>query len=119
MNICTILVSTSAGLGLLTTSALAQSQESWSAEGLKAPESALLDEARGVLYVSNVNGNPTDKDGNGYISKLSPDGTVTQAEWVTGLDAPKGLALHDSTLYVSDIDKLVAIDVGSGKIVNT
>jgi sugar lactone lactonase YvrE len=119
MTICTLLISVSAALGLLTTSALAQSQESWSAEGFKAPESALLDDARGVLYVSNVNGNPTDKDGNGYISKLSPDGTVTQAEWVTGLDAPKGLALSDRTLYVTDNDKLVAIDVESGEITNT
>ena len=119
MTICTILVSASAAFGLLTTSALAQSQESWSAEGFKAPESALFDEARGVLYVSNINGNPTDKDGNGYISKLSPDGTVTEAEWVTGLDAPKGLALHDRTLYVTDNDKLVAIDVESGEIAGT
>ncbi len=119
MTIRTILVSASAVIGLLTTSALAQSQESWSAEGFKAPESVLLDDARGVLYVSNWNGNPTDKDGNGYISKLSPDGTVTQAEWVTGLDAPKGLALHDRTLYVTDNDKLVAIDVESGEITNT
>ena len=76
MKVYTILGSVSAVFGLLTTSVLAQPQESWSAEGFKAPESALLDEARGVLYVSNVNGNPTDKDGNGYISKLSPDGTV-------------------------------------------
>ena len=119
MSIRTILVSASAVFGLLTTSALAQSQESWSAEGFKAPESALIDEARGVLYVSNWNGNPGDKDGNGYISKLSPDGTVTEAEWVTGLDAPKGLALRDGTLYVSDIDKLVAIDVEKGQITGT
>ena len=70
----------SAAFGLIASSTLAQPQESWSAEGFKAPESALLDEARGVLYVSNWNGNPADKDGNGYISKLSPDGTVTEAE---------------------------------------
>jgi sugar lactone lactonase YvrE len=119
MKIRTILISASAAFGLLTTSALAQPQESWSAEGFKVPESALLDVTRGVLYVSNWNGNPTDNDGNGYISKLSPNGTVTEAEWVTGLDAPKGLALRDKTLYVSDIDKLVAIDVESGKITGT
>ena len=79
MNIRTILVSASAAFGLLTTSALAQSQESWSAEGFKAPESALLDTARGVLYVSNINGNPADKDGNGYISKLTTYGAVIEA----------------------------------------
>src|SRR5688500_18571918 len=58
MKVCTILSSVSAAFGLLTTSVLAQPQESWSAEGFKTPESALLDDARGVLYVSNWNGNP-------------------------------------------------------------
>ncbi len=31
--------------------------------------------------------------------------------WIEGLDAPKGLSLSGNTLYVSDIDRLVAIDV--------
>lgn len=119
MTTRTTFISASAALGLLTTTALAQPQESWSAEGFKAPESVLLDDVRGVLYVSNINGNPADKDGNGYISKLSREGTVTEAEWVTGLDAPKGLALDEKTLYVTDNDKLVAIDVEKGEIIGT
>lgn len=91
----------------------------WEATGFANPESVLWDAARKVLYVSNVNGAPPEKDGNGFLSKLSPDGKMITEKWVTGLDAPKGMALAKGRLYVSDIDRLVAVDVGSGKIVKT
>ena len=40
----------------------------WTVEGLANPESVVFDNNHKVLYVSNVNGGPTDKDGNGlYI----------------------------------------------------
>ncbi|MEW5727865.1 MAG: hypothetical protein AB1918_08575 [Pseudomonadota bacterium] len=91
----------------------------WEATGFANPESVLWDPAKKVLYVSNVNGAPPEKDGNGFLSKLSPDGKMITEKWVTGLDAPKGMALAKGRLYVSDIDRLVAVDVGSGKIVKT
>ena len=84
--------------------------------GLDGPESAVLDAAQGVIYVSNVNGDASAADGNGYIAKLSLKGEILDKEWVTGLNAPKGLALHDGKLYVSDIDELAVIDTASGKI---
>jgi sugar lactone lactonase YvrE len=96
--------------------AAAEPQQAWQATGLDGPESAVLDAAAGVLYVSNVNGEAAAADGNGYISKLSLKGEVQDKEWVTGLNAPKGLALHDGKLYVSDIDELVVIDTASGEI---
>ncbi len=90
----------------------------WETKGLEAPESALPDAAARVVYVSNVNGTPTDKDGNGYISKVGFDGKVIEQKWATGMDAPKGLALAQGKLYASDIDKLAEIDPASGKVVN-
>jgi sugar lactone lactonase YvrE len=104
------------GLLLAGGVAAAEPQQAWQATGLDGPESAVLDAAAGVLYVSNVNGQPAAADGNGYISKLSLQGEVQEKQWVTGLNAPKGLALHDGKLYVSDIDELVVIDVASGEI---
>jgi sugar lactone lactonase YvrE len=95
----------------------AEPEKVWQAEGLDGPESAVLESGEGVLYVSNVNGDAAAADGNGYISKLSLKGEVLDKDWVTGLDAPKGLALHDGKLYVSDIDKLVVIDIATGEIV--
>ena len=85
---------------------------------LKTPESVNYDPERNVLYVSNINGNPTEKDGNGFISKLSLDGKIIKLKWVTGLNAPKGAAIYDNKLYVSDIDHLIEIDIPSGKILH-
>ena len=76
----------------------------------------MLDAAQGVIYVSNVNGDASAADGNGYIAKLSLKGEILAKEWVTGLNAPKGLALHDGKLYVSDIDETAVIDTASGEI---
>ncbi len=89
----------------------------WETDGFKNPESALFDAEAGAVYVSNVNGDGTAKDGNGFISKVSPDGKVVAMDWVTGLDAPKGLAKVGAKLYVSDIDRLAEIDIASGKVV--
>lgn len=93
-----------------------QPSKVWEAAGFDNPESAVPDSSAGVIYVSNVAGTPTDKDGNGYISKLDLDGKVTAQKWVTGLDSPKGLALANGKLYVADIDQLVEIDVATGAI---
>lgn len=89
----------------------------WETAGFQNPESALPDTEAGIIYVSNVAGGPGDRDGNGYISKLGLDGKIVTEKWVTGLDAPKGLALSGGKLFVADLDNLVEIDVASGTIV--
>ena len=88
----------------------------WEAKGLAQPESVVRDPATGAIYVSNIAGAIMQKDGNGFIAKLRPDGTVITREWVKGLNAPTGLALHERTLYVADVDELVEINVASGEI---
>ena len=84
---------------------------------LRVPESVLYDESRNVLYVSNINGKSTDKNGRGFISKVSLDGKIEVLKWATGLHAPKGSAIYKNKFYVSDIDHLIEIDVKTGKIV--
>ncbi len=90
----------------------------WELEGLSNPESVVYDPKLNHLYVSNVNGGPNDKDGNGFISIVSMDGRIINEKWMIGLNAPKGLAQHGRTLYVADIDELVAIDIDHGRILN-
>lgn len=90
----------------------------WQTDSFKNPESVVYDAQRGLLYVSNVNGKPADQDGNGFISIVALDGSIQQLEWVTGLDAPKGLAIRGDRLYVADIDTLVEIEIPSGDILN-
>lgn len=109
-----------AAAALLILPAQAQNLEKvWEVSGLANPESALWDPDHQVIYVSNVNGSPTAKDGNGFISTISPDGKLLTGKWAAGLDAPKGLALSNGRLYVSDIDRLVAIDTATGKVSQT
>lgn len=83
---------------------------------MKTPESVLYDETRDVIYVANINENPSQKDGNGFISLLNPDGSIKKYEWVKDLNAPKGMAIFRGMLYVSDIDQLVEIDIDKRKI---
>ncbi len=87
-------------------------------QSLSRPESVVYDERNDVLYVSNINGNPSEKDGNGYISTVSLDGDIIQQEWAPGLDAPKGMAIKGDFLYVADIDSLVEISLETGRVLN-
>lgn len=79
-------------------------------------ESVLYDKNHQVLFVSCINGAPSEKNGKGYISKLNPDGTIKSLEWVVGLDAPKGMGLVGNRLFVADIDQLVVIDIEKAEI---
>lgn len=81
-------------------------------------ESVLYDEANAVLYVSNINGDPSTKDGNGSIAKVGLDGKIIEAQWVKGLDAPKGMGIANGKLYAADVDKIVEIELASGKVLN-
>ena len=86
--------------------------------GLAQPESVVYDENQSLLYVSNVQGHPMEKDGQGYISIVSLDGIMLKSQWVVkGLNAPKGMAIVGETLYVSDIDALVAININEGEVI--
>lgn len=105
---------------IITTGAFAADLEvAWETTGFDGPESAVFNSDEGVIYLSNVNGQPNEVDGNGYVSKLSAKGEVLEKDWVTGLDAPKGMALHEGMLYVSDINRLVVIDIGKGEVAAT
>ncbi len=90
----------------------------WQSQAVfEAPESVVFDPQKHCLYVSNVNGKPNEKDGNGYISKVALDGTLIQRHWITGLHAPKGMTIVHDRLYVADINQLVVIDLKQNKIV--
>lgn len=89
----------------------------WTLTGLSDPESVALAADGRSLYVANVAGEGDIKDGNGFISRVSLDGKLLEREWVRGLDAPKGAIVKGGRLFVSDIDRLVEIDIAAGKVV--
>src|SRR5436309_15547095 len=73
-------------------------------EGIDAPESVYVDSESGFIFASQVTGQPGERDVTGHIVKLSPDGNVVSASWVTGLNASKGLRSYKGTLWTADID---------------
>ncbi len=87
-------------------------------EGIDAPESVYVDPDSGFIFVSQVTGQAGERDGTGRIVKLSSDGKVVSASWVTGLNAPKGLRGYKGTLWTADIDEVVGMEISSGRIVS-
>ena len=94
-------------------------QKLWATDTiLKVPESVLVDDKENCLWVSNIDGASNGKDGKGSISKLSKTGAPINLDWVTGLNAPKGMAKYKQELYVADLTELVIIDIKKGIIKN-
>lgn len=91
------------------------------AVGFQSPESVLHDPTTDLYLVSNIQGDPLERDGNGFISRITPDGAVAELKWIDGkttgvkLDAPKGMALVGDKLFVADIDTVRSFDRQSGK----
>lgn len=87
--------------------------------GFDGPWSALHDVAADVYLVSSVHGQPLAKDGNGYVSRVRPDGSM-ERHWLRGgvggvtLHAPKGMAIHGGVLHVADVDAVRRFDAASG-----
>lgn len=87
---------------------------------MKVPESVRYDPDLDVYYVANINGNPSQKDNNGFIARVRADSTGGSTILVQGgqrgvtLNAPKGMALAGDTLYVADIDAVRMFNRRSG-----
>jgi hypothetical protein len=74
-------------------------------EGFSRPESVI--KVGDKLFVSNING--------GSISELSADGKFIEKNFQKGtLHAPKGLAVLNNTIYVTDTDRVVGFNINSG-----
>ena len=80
------------------------------------PESTLPDLPKKILYVSLIDGGGWDVDGKGGVGKLGLDGQHYSPDWITGLNAPKGLGRFGNHLYVADISEVVVIDIQKGKV---
>jgi DNA-binding beta-propeller fold protein YncE len=92
--------------------------EVWKSEKIySTPESVFYDAERSQIYVSNINGQPTEKDGNGFISLVGEDGIIEKLKWIEGFNAPKGMAVHKNILYVTDIDRIAIINIEKEEIV--
>jgi uncharacterized membrane protein len=69
------------------------------------------------LYAADIGSEltPATKDGDGKIIKLDKKGTIIEGSFVKEkLNAPKGLAVNKNTLFLADIDRIIAIDLSTG-----
>jgi sugar lactone lactonase YvrE len=88
--------------------------------GFQTPESVFYDAKGDAYFVSNINGGPSAADNNGFISRVSPDGSKVELKWVEAgkkgakLDAPKGLCGVGNVLYVADLTRVRMFDLGTG-----
>jgi sugar lactone lactonase YvrE len=94
-------------------------------EGFKTPESVIYDVDQDVWFVTNINGNASAVDDNGFISRLKADGTVDSLRFIAGgvakvtLNAPKGTAIVGDTLWVTDINAVRGFNRKTGQPVAT
>ena len=92
--VCAVLISASAQKATV--------QKLWATDTiLKVPESVLVDDKENCLWVSNIDGASNGKDGKGSISKLSKTGAPINLEWITGLNAPKGMAKYKHFIKIN------------------
>ena len=90
--------------------------EAWTLKGVfTQPESAAYDPGSDSIFISNVNGYA--EDGNGFVSRVTSDGSQLELKWLDGLNSPTGLMVHGDTLYVVDFDRLLKINIESGKLI--
>jgi hypothetical protein len=88
---------------------------------LQTPYSFVGSSSGKEYFISSVNGDPESADNNGFITKLDENGKLVSLKFIQGgtdgitLNAPKGMALVEQTLYVADLDTLRAFDIASGK----
>jgi sugar lactone lactonase YvrE len=81
------------------------------------PESVLYDTERDVLYVTSFDAQfAATPDFTGYISKVGLDGEIQELEWITDLNGPTGMAIHDDKLYVLERGYLTEIDIARGEL---
>ena len=92
----------------------------------KTPESARYDADQDVWFISNINGVPSDKDNNGFISRVRADSSrVDSLMFIAGgrggvtLNAPKGMAIVGDTLWVADVDAVRGFNRRTGASVAT
>ena len=111
------LMAASLMFGIANAEAKPVATKKWTLGGFAHPESVKLDLAHGVLYVTSIGGGPLDKDGNGFISKVSKDGKMLEEKWITGLNGPKGIVISGFKMYVTDIDQMIEIDTRTKVVV--
>ena len=89
--------------------------------GFTEPEAVRYDPDQDVYFVSNWGTGANDaKDNNGFISRMTPEGTVDSLRFIAGgargatLHSPRGMTIVGDTLWVVDVDGVRGFDRRTG-----
>jgi len=82
-------------------------------EGFSHPESVVFNEDKNEYYISNM---ADREDGDGFISRVSSEGEITELKWIDGLKDPKGLLVIDDKLYVTNNTEVIEISIENSEI---
>ncbi|WP_234571246.1 SMP-30/gluconolactonase/LRE family protein [Rhodohalobacter sp. 614A] len=88
--------------------------------GFSGPEAVRYDPDNDVYFVSNFNGDAAG-DANGFISRVTPDGTIDSLRFMTGsemhpLHGPRGMYISGDTLWAADAHGVHGFDTESGEL---
>ena len=76
---------------------------------LKGPESATYDAKSESIYVSSMN--------SGSIVRMATDGKIIKNDWVTGLNANKGIGIFKGFLYTAETAAVAVIDIKTATVI--
>lgn len=93
--------------------------QAWKTDGFLVPESVLIvgEGAAQRIFVSQIEGKGGDADGKGSIAEINSEGAIINAQWVSGLNAPKGMDAFNGRMYVADLTDLIIIDIIQGQVI--
>lgn len=92
-----------------------------SVTGFSGPEAVRYDPDQDVYFVANFNGDAAG-DANGFISRISPEGSIDSLRFMTGtknqpLHGPRGMYITGDTLWAADADGVHGFNTGTGEAV--
>lgn len=77
---------------------------------LHAPQAVVHDEEQDIYFVSNAGSS----GGEGFVSRITPDGKITELKFIDGLRVPRGMAIRNTELWIADVDRLHSYDRVTG-----
>ncbi len=81
--------------------------------GFKHPESAYC--YNGYIFVSNIGSSPMSKNLDGFITKLDQYGNILEYKFIDKLQAPKGIYVYGTKLYIADLNRICIADIYTKK----
>jgi len=91
--------------------------------GLAGPSAVVVDTVADVYLVANINGTRGERDSNGFITQISPEGEVLALNWSDPgpaspdlqFHSPTGLAIFGDSLLVADLNCVRILSRANGQ----